>query len=66
MGTHTDLQFKVRLPRDIHDWIEAQAKGNCRSKTMEIEYRLRQAMQIAEAGSCRSGSAPGAGPALQA
>lgn len=38
----TDPQMKIRLPEGLKQWIEVQAKTNCRSQTAEVVFRLEQ------------------------
>ncbi|MGR6497974.1 Arc family DNA-binding protein [Pseudomonas fulva] len=33
-------QFNIRLPEEIKQWIEEQARINCRSQTAEVIYWL--------------------------
>lgn len=54
----TDLQMRIRLPPDLDEWIEQQARENCRSKTAEIVFRLQKARKVSEI--------PAAGSASQA
>ena len=41
----TDPQFKIRMPEEVRDWIEAKSKENASSVTSEIvrsiQYRMR-------------------------
>jgi hypothetical protein len=48
LAARGDQTFRVRIPRDLDEWIEQQAKANCRSKTGEIEFRLKEARRFAE------------------
>ncbi|WP_371136858.1 Arc family DNA-binding protein [Falsiroseomonas sp.] len=64
MAGRGDSQFKVRISRELDEWIEGQAKENRRSKTAEIEFRLIQAWRCAEGRSpvpAGGGSAAGRG-----
>lgn len=42
-------QLKIRLPKALKEWIEAQARTNCRSQNSEIVYRLEQMKKQQEA-----------------
>lgn len=42
-------QMKIRLPDNLKQWVEGQAKANHRSQNAEIVYRLEQAKQQQEA-----------------
>lgn len=53
--------FKVRITRDMDEWLEQQAKANCRSKTAEVEFRLSQARRYAEQNALQ-GEVPAARP----
>ncbi|WP_312374281.1 Arc family DNA-binding protein [Stutzerimonas nitrititolerans] len=47
--SHIAPQLKIRLPKALKDWIEREARTNCRSQTAEIVYRLEQARKQQEA-----------------
>jgi hypothetical protein len=42
-------QVKVRLPRELTDWVKLQAAANRRSLSAEIVFRLEQAKNLQEA-----------------
>lgn len=37
-----DPQFNLRLPGEIKQWVEEEAKKNCRSQTAEVIFALRE------------------------
>ncbi|MGP5356484.1 Arc family DNA-binding protein [Pseudomonas helleri] len=44
----TQPQFKTRLPEELKEWLEEQARANCRSQTAELVYRLKEAKRQQE------------------
>jgi predicted HicB family RNase H-like nuclease len=50
-----DLQIRVRLPKDLREWIEMEAERNERSLNGEIVYRLKKSREA------QNEEAPGAG-----
>lgn len=42
-------QMKIRLPDELKEWIELQAKANCRSQVAEVVFRLGEAKRQQEA-----------------
>lgn len=48
MNKTDDLQFKLRLPTDLKEWIDAQAKANRSSKSSEIVRSVRERKDRAE------------------
>ncbi|WP_425603467.1 Arc family DNA-binding protein [Stenotrophomonas maltophilia] len=44
MSKSEDPQFKLRLPRDVRDWIGCQAAQNRSSKSSEIIRSIRERM----------------------
>lgn len=45
----SEPQMKIRLPKELKDWLEEQARANCRSQTAEIVFRLEQAKRLQSA-----------------
>lgn len=43
-----DAQFKLRLPQDLKEFIESEAKANYRTINGEIIYRLEQSRQSSD------------------
>lgn len=43
-----DVQFNLRLPEDLKQWVEAESQKNCRSQTAEIVFALREAKKRRE------------------
>lgn len=43
-----DAQFKLRLPLDLKEFIEAEAKANYRTINGEVLYRLEQGRQTSK------------------
>lgn len=43
-----DPQFNLRLPEDVKEWVEQNAKENCRSQTAEIVFWLISAKKRQE------------------
>lgn len=43
-----DPQFNLRLPEDVKEWVEQNAKENCRSQTAEIVFWLTAAKKRQE------------------
>ena len=41
-----DVQFKVRLPEEVKQWLEKRAEENIRSQSAEIVAVLRTVMRI--------------------
>ncbi|MDV3515168.1 Arc family DNA-binding protein [Stenotrophomonas sp. C1657] len=48
MSKSDDPQFKLRLPRDVRDWIGCQAAQNRSSKSSEIIRSIRERMDRVE------------------
>lgn len=46
--SHTDAQFKLRLPQELKDWIEAQARGNYHSMQAEVLGIIAEAKRKSE------------------
>lgn len=44
-----DCQFKLRLSREMRDWLQAQAKASRRTLTAEIQLRLEWSRDRASA-----------------
>lgn len=42
------VQFKLNLPLDVKEWLEAQAASNMRSQGAEIVVSLRERMTRAD------------------
>lgn len=38
--SRTDPMLRIRLPQPLKEWIEAEARRNCRSQNGEIVFRL--------------------------
>ena len=45
----TANQFKLRIPADVKDWLEAQAEKNLRTQGNEIVVALREKMAAEKA-----------------
>lgn len=43
-----DLHMRIRLPREVKEWISEQAERNVRSQTAEIVFILKTAMARAD------------------
>jgi hypothetical protein len=43
-----DPQFNLRLPEEVKEWVEQNAKENCRSQTAEIVFWLTAAKKRQE------------------
>ena len=56
MTRQIETQFKVRLPSELDDWIEREAKRNRRTKTAEVAYRLQEAREVSERMAARQAS----------
>lgn len=44
----TDAQFKLRLPQELKDWIESQAKSNYHSMQAEVLGIIAEAKRKSE------------------
>ena len=67
MPRERKASFMLRLPFDLDDWIEEQAKLNHRSKNGEIVFRLEQAQRASSNLLLpEQGGAPAAGEASRA
>lgn len=62
--SRTDPMLRVRLSASLKEWIEAEAKRNCRSTNGEIVYRLETDRLRAERAA-QIGGAPAADHAVQ-
>lgn len=43
--TRDDPIVRIRLPRDVKDWLVARAKQNMRSQGAEVAVTLREKME---------------------
>jgi hypothetical protein len=44
----SDAQLRIRLPRDIKDWLAEEAKKNLRTQSAEVTVLLREKMAAQE------------------